>query len=100
MLLFNHAESTIQFTVGDRVAQLVVERIATPEVIVGNHYPTQGFGSTGTSSRNPRVSAMKAEGESGEGPIKELGPPTGDGGAHGQENGGRVSWAQRWGWRC
>lgn len=71
VLLFNHGKNMVQFAVGDRIAQLVVERIATPELIVGNHYPTsrgaQGFGSAGTSSRNPKVSAMKVEGESDEG---------------------------------
>lgn len=34
MLLFNHSEVDFEIKEGDRIAQLVIERIYTPEVVV------------------------------------------------------------------
>jgi dUTP pyrophosphatase len=52
VLLFNHAEKDFEIRVGDRVAQLVLERIYTPEVQVVEELEESvrgagGFGSTG-----------------------------------------------------
>lgn len=52
VLLFNHAEVDFQVKPGDRVAQLVLERIYTPEVIEVSDLAESvrgagGFGSTG-----------------------------------------------------
>lgn len=53
VLLFNHAEEDFTVKVGDRVAQLVLERIYTPEVVEVQELEESvrgvgGFGSTGT----------------------------------------------------
>ena len=53
MLLFNHAETDFHVKIGDRIAQLVLERIANPEVIEVAELEESmrgagGFGSTGT----------------------------------------------------
>ena len=52
MLLFNHAETDFEVKAGDRVAQLILERIWTPEVVVVQELEESvrgagGFGSTG-----------------------------------------------------
>ena len=52
MLLFNHAESNFDIKEGDRIAQLIIERIYTPEVQVVEELEESvrgagGFGSTG-----------------------------------------------------
>ena len=52
VILFNHAETDFEVKAGDRVAQLILERIATPEVVeVDDLEATErgagGFGSTG-----------------------------------------------------
>lgn len=52
VLLFNHAETDYQISVGDRIAQLVLERIVTPEVTEVESMSetvrgTGGFGSSG-----------------------------------------------------
>jgi dUTP pyrophosphatase len=54
VLLFNHAESDFEIKEGDRVAQLVLERIWTPEVVEVQELEESvrgagGFGSTGSS---------------------------------------------------
>lgn len=53
VLLFNHSEMDFEIKEGDRIAQLVVERIYTPEVVVVEELGESvrgagGFGSTGT----------------------------------------------------
>ena len=55
VVLFNHADEELVVEVGDRVAQLVLERIVIPEVLeVDELDETErgagGFGSTGTES--------------------------------------------------
>ena len=55
VLLFNHSEVDFEVKVGDRVAQLVLERIYTPEVVVVEELEESvrgagGFGSTGVSA--------------------------------------------------
>lgn len=52
VLLRNHASSDFEIGVGDRIAQLIVEKIATPDVIVVDELEESargsgGFGSTG-----------------------------------------------------
>ncbi|RYP21762.1 hypothetical protein DL767_009191 [Monosporascus sp. MG133] len=54
VLLFNHSEADFAVAEGDRVAQLVVERIYTPEVVEVAELEESvrgagGFGSTGTN---------------------------------------------------
>ena len=52
VLLFNHGEAEFAVAAGDRVAQLVLERIHTPEVVEAAELEDSvrgagGFGSTG-----------------------------------------------------
>ena len=52
VLLFNHAETEFEIKEGDRVAQLIIEQIYTPEVQVVDELEESvrgagGFGSTG-----------------------------------------------------
>lgn len=52
VLLFNHSEVDFEIKEGDRIAQLVIERIYTPEVVVVEELEESvrgagGFGSTG-----------------------------------------------------
>lgn len=52
VLLFNHAETDFAIKEGDRIAQLVLERIYTPEVVEVQELEESvrgagGFGSTG-----------------------------------------------------
>lgn len=54
VLLFNHSDVDFSVNVGDRVAQLIVERIYTPEVLVVEELEESvrgagGFGSTGAN---------------------------------------------------
>ncbi|KAH8179752.1 dUTPase domain-containing protein [Sarocladium implicatum] len=54
VLLFNHAESDFEIKEGDRIAQLVIERIYTPEVVEVQELEESvrgagGFGSTGSN---------------------------------------------------
>ncbi|KAK4217675.1 putative deoxyuridine 5-triphosphate nucleotidohydrolase [Rhypophila decipiens] len=53
VLLFNHSDEDFQVTEGQRIAQLILERIYTPEVVVVEKLEESvrgagGFGSTGT----------------------------------------------------
>lgn len=52
MLLFNHADADYDINEGDRIAQLVLERIVTPDVVEVPELDESvrgagGFGSTG-----------------------------------------------------
>lgn len=52
VLLFNHSKDDLVVKVGDRIAQLIIEMIKTPKVIVVDTLPEtergdKGFGSTG-----------------------------------------------------
>lgn len=52
LILFNHSDTDFKVTAGDRMAQLILERIVTPEVVVvdqleGTERGAGGFGSTG-----------------------------------------------------
>lgn len=52
VLLFNHSEEDFEINEGDRIAQLVIERIYTPQVVVVEELEESvrgagGFGSTG-----------------------------------------------------
>ena len=55
MILFNHGLKEFVVNVGDRIAQLILERIALPEVLEvaeldDTERATGGFGSTGILS--------------------------------------------------
>tara|TARA_B100001093_G_scaffold407299_1_gene395920 strand:- start:1059 stop:1493 length:435 start_codon:yes stop_codon:yes gene_type:complete len=52
ILIFNHGSEEFTVTAGDRIAQLILERIVTPEVVELDHVSETrrgcgGFGSTG-----------------------------------------------------
>ena len=52
IILFNHSDKTFKITRGDRVAQLICERIVNPDIQICTHLPNtsrgaQGFGSSG-----------------------------------------------------
>lgn len=54
VILFNHSDTGFEVKVGDRIAQLILERIMTPEVVEvseldGTSRGAGGFGSTGVS---------------------------------------------------
>ncbi|KAH8830626.1 dUTPase-like protein [Flagelloscypha sp. PMI_526] len=54
-LLFNHSDEPFEVEEGDRVAQLVIEKIENPEIVEVQELPysargTKGFGSTGGHS--------------------------------------------------
>ncbi|KAI5798903.1 dUTP pyrophosphatase [Geopyxis carbonaria] len=54
ILLFNHADTDFEVKAGDRVAQLIIEQILTPEIeeveeLVESVRGAGGFGSTGTN---------------------------------------------------
>jgi dUTP pyrophosphatase len=54
VLLFNHADTDYEVQEGDRVAQLIIERIYTPDVVEVQELEESvrgagGFGSTGTN---------------------------------------------------
>merc|ERR1712000_72593 len=54
VLLFNHAETDFEIKEGDRIAQLIIERIYTPEVVEVQELEESvrgagGFGSTGAN---------------------------------------------------
>jgi dUTP pyrophosphatase len=56
VLLFNHSDSDFVVSVGDRIAQLILECIMTPEVKVVDELDdtdrgANGFGSTGIAKR-------------------------------------------------
>ena len=56
VLLFNHSEKDFEIKVGDRIAQLVLERIYTPEVMEVENLEESvrgagGFGSTGVGGK-------------------------------------------------
>ena len=64
VLLFNHSEVDFEVKVGDRVAQLVLERIYTPEVQVVETLEESvrgagGFGSTGVNAGEGAVNGSK-----------------------------------------
>lgn len=55
VIIFNHGDQDFTVTCGDRIAQLLLEKIITPEVIEVDELDTTernagGFGSTGVSS--------------------------------------------------
>ena len=54
VVLFNHSSEEFKITKGDRIAQLIITKIITPEVIVVENLDNTvrgsgGFGSTGTN---------------------------------------------------
>jgi dUTPase len=64
VILFNHSNSTFAVKAGDRIAQLILERISTPGVVEVDALETTergagGFGSTGVKPLSP--STAKAQ---------------------------------------
>jgi len=58
VMLFNHAETDFEVKRGDRVAQLILERISTPDVVAVDDLDETdradgGFGSTGVARISP-----------------------------------------------
>ena len=58
VLLFNHGDLDFHVSKGDRIAQLLLERIASPTVVLAPNLPStargaDGFGSTGLSLSPP-----------------------------------------------
>mmetsp|Transcript_7057 Transcript_7057/g.11624 ORF Transcript_7057/g.11624 Transcript_7057/m.11624 type:complete len:168 (+) Transcript_7057:35-538(+) len=65
VVLFNHAEKDYEVKHGDRVAQLVLERIFTPEVFEVEELDATkrgagGFGSTGMEAKRQKVENTEA----------------------------------------
>ena len=63
VILINHSKDDFVVKVGDRIAQLVLECIVTPDTEMVNSLPestrgAKGFGSTGISIVHPRVMAI------------------------------------------
>lgn len=61
MILFNHSDEEFKIFKGDRVAQLILERIYNTEVVEVDHLEeteraANGFGSTGVSIEPPAES--------------------------------------------
>lgn len=74
VILFNHSDITFEVKAGDRIAQLILERISTPKVVEVDEMEatergTGGFGSTGVKPLLPSSVAEaphKPGGEEGE----------------------------------
>lgn len=52
MILFNHSDVDFEVKIGDRIAQLIIEKIVTPDVVQVEDLDSTsrgegGFGSTG-----------------------------------------------------
>merc|ERR1719233_1152390 len=65
VVMFNHSTIPLEVEVGDRIAQLVIEKIAEPEVVEVDELPATergegGFGSTGVKRK---LEDSKAESE-------------------------------------
>ena len=62
VLLFNHSDTDFNIAAGDRIAQLLLERIVTPDVTMVDFLPATkrgegGFGSTGTGTSSAASSS-------------------------------------------
>lgn len=57
VVLFNHSDQDFSYNVGDRVAQLVLEQIVTPEVeeLEELDDTERGEGGFGSTNKKPRV---------------------------------------------
>ena len=69
VVLFNHSDSDFAIKKGDRIAQLIIERIATPPVVVvetldETERGSGGFGSTGVSTSEEQKQKMQKISES------------------------------------
>ena len=70
VVLFNHGDQDFQVKMGDRIAQLILERIDTPPVqevqdLAGTERGTGGFGSTGIGSGEKNDTGCTNSGDSG-----------------------------------
>mmetsp|Transcript_23667 Transcript_23667/g.39058 ORF Transcript_23667/g.39058 Transcript_23667/m.39058 type:complete len:191 (-) Transcript_23667:272-844(-) len=77
VLLFNHGEAELKVARGDRVAQLILERIATPEVIEvadleDSARGAGGFGSTGVQGKAADADSKQVK------PLADKEKPVGD----------------------
>ena len=67
VVLFNHSEEDFEVKPGDRIAQLILEKIATPQVKEATDLPctergSEGFGSTGigkSEKKSSRISMLQ-----------------------------------------
>ena len=76
VVLFNHGDQDFQVKMGDRIAQLILERIDTPPVqevqdLAGTVRGTGGFGSTGIGSGEKNDTGCKDSGRKNETGQKE-----------------------------
>jgi dUTP pyrophosphatase len=60
-VLFNHSDKDFEVKVGDRVAQLIIEKITDTEIVETDELDSTvrgagGFGSTGVRETNPAES--------------------------------------------
>jgi dUTP pyrophosphatase len=59
VILFNHSNAELKVSCGDRIAQLIIEKIELPTIQEVEELPTSvrgegGFGSTGTSAHSSK----------------------------------------------
>ena len=71
VILFNHGDQDFQVKMGDRIAQLILEKIDIPPVeevqgLDSTVHGSDGFGSTGVKSGNDTGSSSEKKNENGE----------------------------------
>ena len=71
VVLFNHGDQDFEVKMGDRIAQLILEKISTPEVeevsaLEDTVRGTGGFGSTGVKGKNDTGSCSDKKNDNGE----------------------------------
>ena len=71
VILFNHGDQDFEIKMGDRIAQLILEKIDTPPVkevqdLEDTVRGTRGFGSTGVKSGNDTSSGSEKKNENGQ----------------------------------
>lgn len=67
-MMFNHSDTDFEVKAGDRMAQMVLERIVNPEVVIvneldGTERGLGGFGSTGGFTSAATGAAVGGSGE-------------------------------------
>lgn len=80
LIIFNHSDTDFEVKAGDRMAQLVLERIVTPDVVVveeleGTERGAGGFGSTGGFG-TAKVLAANGSGHAVQPAAAEVAAPT------------------------
>ena len=71
VVLFNHGDQDFEVKMGDRIAQLILEKISTPEVeevsaLEDTVRGSRGFGSTGVKGKNDTGSSSDKKNDNGE----------------------------------